>query len=178
MGLANCMWCESEIRASSKSCPECGLDHPISAVPATRAKQAARSSRRLFLSLLAVPLMLSVAYAAHSHFVPAADGAVITASSTPVPPGVTDPVQRGVWLNGERALRLALANPSFDGFQQSYVQTSAGQLVSFCGTIPTGSFTGMRFLSIAGDSARTVIEGRDPGFATLWARLCGPTASA
>jgi len=122
--------------------------------------------------------MLLVAYAAHAHFMPMADGAVIAASSKPVLPGVTDPVRRGVWLNGEHALRLALADPSFTGFQQSFVRTSAGQLVSFCGTIPSGSFTGMRFLSIAGDSARTAVEGRDPDFGTLWARLCRSSASA
>lgn len=188
MGLANCMWCESEIRTTSKRCPECGLDNPVAAAPVPRRRRVARG-RRLILSLIAVPLMLSVAYAAHSQLAPqapdmGADSAVAAAPATAVVasgsfvPATSDPVQRGVWLNGERALRLALADPSFDGFDQSYVRTSAGQIVSLCGSIPSGAYLGMRYVSIAGDSAKTVIEGRDPGFDTLWTRLCARDTAA
>ncbi|GAB0118590.1 hypothetical protein [Acidisoma sp. 7E03] len=137
------------------------------------------------LSLIAVPLMLSAAFAAHLQLTPQDDAvpapAAVTAPvqvASALPAGITDPVQRGVWLNGERAVRLALADPSFDGFQQSYVQASAGQLVSLCGTIPSGSFVGMRYVSIAGDTAKTAIEGRDPAFDTLWTRLCSRDTAA
>ncbi|HTH99840.1 MAG TPA: hypothetical protein VL752_02745 [Acidisoma sp.] len=128
------------------------------------------------LALVAAPLMLSVAYAAHFKLmadpIVSDTPAAVTVMSAPPPAAVTDPVQRGVWLNGMRAVRLALANPAFADFQQSYVHKSAGQVMSLCGTIPGGQLGGMRFVSVAGDSTQTVIEGRDPSFDTLWARLC------
>jgi len=182
MDLANCMWCESEIRANCKVCPECSLESPVAPAAAgsgasRRRKAATRGGRRLLLALVAAPLLLSFAYAAHYQILPdpLAPVAPTTVAETmpPPPAAVTDPVQRGVWLNGMRAVRIALAEPDFGGFQQTYIRQSAGQLVSLCGTIPSGELSGMRFVSVAGDSARTVIEGRDPSFQTLWVRLCG-----
>lgn len=186
MDVASCMWCESEIRPDCKICPECSLENPVLGVArsggARGRKAATRGSRRLLLALIAAPLMLSVAYAAQSTIAPAApmDQAPATVSpAIPVPPAtMTDPVQRGVWLNGTRAVRLALAQPDFVGFQQTYIRKSAGQLVSLCGTIPGGALSGTRFVSIAGDSAQTVIEGRDPSFETLWTRLCDGSGTA
>lgn len=180
MNMARCMWCESEIRVSSKVCPECSLENPISAhtqlgaaTPSRRRKAAKRGGRRVLLALLAAPLMLSFAYAAHSKILPiAGDASVAGTAVTPLPATVTDPVQRGVWLNGMRAVRLALAEPDFAAFQQTYIRQSAGQLVSLCGTIPGGQLSGIRFVSMGGDTARTVVEGRDPSFETLWTRLC------
>lgn len=180
MGLANCIWCESDIRSDCKVCPECSLENPVAPVVAVsrgarRRKAATRGGRWLLLMLFAVPLMLSAAYAAHSTLMtgaevaPLAEAAVVSA---PPPSAVTDPVQRGVWLNGMQAVRLALADPGFADFQQTYIRTSAGRVVSLCGTIPSGQLVGLRFVSVAGDSAQTVIEGRDPSFGTLWTRLC------
>jgi hypothetical protein len=182
MDLANCMWCEAEIRANCKVCPECSLESPVAPAAiasgaSRRRKAATHGGRRLLLAIVAAPLLISFAYAAQYQILPASlVGEVPTAvaDTMPQPPAaVTDPVQRGVWLNGMRAVRIALAAPDFTGFQQTYVIQSAGQLVSLCGTIPSGALNGMRFVSVAGDSARTVIEGRDPSFGTLWTRLCG-----
>lgn len=188
MDVANCMWCESEIRVNCKICPECSLENPVATATlsagARRRKAATRGSRRLLLAVFAVPLMLSVAYAAHLQILPGSpvDDAAVAAPAAvamPSPPSsVTDPVQRGVWLNGMRAVRIALASPDFSNFQQSYVRQSAGQLVSLCGTLPSGQLSGMRFVSVGGASAQTVIEGRDPSFETLWTRLCGSTDAA
>lgn len=181
MGLANCMWCEAEIRADSACCPECGLEHPVasrSEGARSHYRKAASGGRRFFLALFAVPLMLSAAYAAHSQF-GVADAAVATAAvQQPDLSAVTDPVQRGIWQNGIRAVRLALADPAFSGFNESYVRQSAGQVVSFCGTIPSGQLGGLRFVSMAHGNGQAVIEGRDPSFDTLWNRVCDTGTSS
>lgn len=187
MGFANCIWCEKSIRADCESCAECGLEKPV-AVPAAAAKArpvglVSRSGWRFILAITAVPLMLSVAYAAHDHrlplLAPAAAPAEAAADPGPDMPAteLTDPLQRSVWVDGVRAVRRALHNPRFDDFSASFVETSDGRVVSLCGAVPADGSSvtgegGERFISVFGQAHSTVIEGWDASFGVLWNRLC------
>jgi hypothetical protein len=189
--IANCVWCETEVKASVRMCPECGLENPVlkAEAPAVAAGGGRkRRGRRFLLAFVAVPLMLSAAYAAQvqgvtsSLAVPflAAAPATVTAPA----PGLTDPLQRSVWSDGVKSVRMALTDPNFSQFADSFVSVSTGRIVSFCGALPgTAAYGdgmgGQRFISIFGQRQSTVLENGDGSFDVLWNRVCAsPTQQA
>ena len=192
MPIVACLWCETELKATTKVCPECGLHSPASLPAGSKAKQApaVRRERRLVLALAAVPLMLTGAYAAHVSNLPKvlADASSSLRASAPIvpqPPAIYgDPLQRAVWTDGLKAVRQALAQPtSVDLAGSSFVAVAAGHVVSFCGEVPgtsgyESSSGARRFISIFGQSYSTVLEGDDASFVVLWTRVCARTEGA
>jgi hypothetical protein len=194
MAVAECLWCEAEVKAHRSICPECGLHNPAGKVHT--ASKVVRRGRRVLLALFAVPLMLSAAYAAHVGVLPlgsvpaggsavASPAGVQLADSATVPmPALASPLQQAVWADGVKAVRLALGQPGYVGFQSSFVSVATGNIVSLCGRIPGtsgyASETGeQRFISVFGQAAATTLEGNDPSFGVLWNRVCaGGTSQA
>ena len=189
--IANCVWCETEVKASVRMCPECGLENPVlkAEVPAKVAGGGRkRRGRRFVLAVIAVPLMLSAAYAAQVHVV--ASGlvapflAVQPVLSAAPAPTLTDPLQRSVWSDGVKSVQVALNDPNFTQFGDSFVTVSSGRIVSFCGTLPgTAAYGdgmgGQRFISIFGQRQSTVLENGEGSFDVLWSRVCAsPTQQA
>jgi hypothetical protein len=138
------------------------------------------------LALVAVPLMLSAAYAAGiGHRFPLVSERVASAAAIPVanplqpPLTYTDPLQRSVWISGVKAVQQALAQPSYANFSSSFVHVAAGNVVSFCGEVPnTSGFGSQRFVSVFGQTQSTMLEANDPSFEVLWTRACGQVESA
>lgn len=178
---SNCVWCETTIRADVKFCPECGLESPVlterTVAPVVR-RQSKIGARGIAMALIAVPLMLSAAYAARLN----SDGGSVKAATfqadaaTP-PAAVTDPLQRSVWSSGVKSVQIALNDPQFGQFGNSFVSISDGRIVSFCGTVPSSSMGQQRFISIFGQRYSTVMEGTDGSFDVLWNRVCASPVS-
>jgi hypothetical protein len=183
MSVAACLWCETEVKSHTQICPECGLQNPAGVARGT--SKVVRRGWRLLLAVLAVPLMLSAAYAAHVGALPplvatnaTAPEGVQLASTTPIPtPVFADPLQEAVWHDGLKAVRQALGQPGYAGFQGSFVSVAAGRIVSLCGEVAGtsgyDSATGEeRFISVFGQAAATTLEGNDQSFGVLWNRVC------
>ena len=175
MVMMQCVWCETEVRADAVLCPECGLQNP--AGTPRGGSTAVRRGRRVLLAVLAVPLMLSAAYAAHIGTLPLlpsdTSSAGLEKAAAIAAPTETDPVREAVWEDGQRAVRMALHQPGFTKFQSSFVYASAGSILTMCGQIPGtvgyASDTGEeRFISVFGQAAGTVLEGTDSSFGVLW----------
>jgi hypothetical protein len=189
MARSACLWCEATVKADAVACPDCGLQNPAGRV--SNATKAVRQGRRVLLGLIVVPVMLVTAYAAHSGVLPlvsADDGAAAPAtqhlaSVAPVPaPSFTDPLQQAVWTDGIRAVRQALAQPGYGGFQNSFVAVSTGNIVSLCGAVAgTSGYAGpngeQRFISVFGQATATTVEGSDMSFGVLWNRVCSQGTS-
>jgi hypothetical protein len=183
MVLSACLWCETTVRADAPTCPECGLQNPAGKVKA--AVTVVRHGRRALWGLVAVPVMLAIAYAAHLGALPlvSADAAAPAATrmvslASVAMPTFTDPLQQAVWTDGVKAVRQALGQPGYGGFQSSFVTVSTGNIVSLCGQIDGTSgyesATGeRRFISVFGQTAATTLEGNDTSFDVLWNRVCG-----
>ncbi|MCB8877581.1 hypothetical protein [Acidisoma silvae] len=175
--VANCVWCETVVRADAKVCPECGLESPVLKVETV--SQPARNrrigGRGIALAVLVVPLMLSAAYAARLN-TGTGSKAAADALSMSAPATVTDPLQRAVWTDGVKSVQTALNNPNFDQFSGSFVHASAGRVVAFCGSLPSSNLGQQRFVSIFGQRYSTVLEGNDGSFDVLWNRVCGSTS--
>jgi hypothetical protein len=181
MTLSSCLWCEASIKQNAERCAECGLAHPAVAAPRVR---RAWHGRRLVAAVLAVPLMLSGAWATTS-VQPAMLPTVIFPNpvASPAPVSFHDPVQQSVWTEGQSALRRTLGDPTYTGFAASFVNTSDGRVVSLCGTIagtsgydsPTGE---ERYLSVFGQATETVRQSQDMSFDVLWNRVCRNPNSA
>ncbi len=189
MALSACLWCEATVKPESVVCRDCGLQNPAGRVSNTT--KVVRQGRRALLGLVLAPVMLVTAYAAHSGVRPlvSAGGAAAPATQTvatqtvasvaPVPaPAFTDPLQQAVWTDGVRAVRQALAQPGYGGFQTSFVAVSTGNIVSLCGEVAgTSGYDGphgeQRFISVFGQSRATTLEGDDMSFGVLWNRVCG-----
>jgi hypothetical protein len=187
MALSACLWCEATVRADAHACPECGLQNPAGKAKATT--KVANQGRRALWALFAAPVMLAIAYAAHLGVLPlvsadaAAPAAARLASLAPVPtPTFADPLQQAVWTDGVKAVRQALRQPSYNGFQSSFVTVSTGNIVSLCGQVegtsgyesPTGE---QRFISVFGQTAATTLEDNGMSFDVLWNRVCGQGTS-
>jgi hypothetical protein len=182
MPVAACLWCETEVKSEARICPECGLHNPAGAPRV--ASKVVRRGRRVLLALLAVPLMLSAAYGAHAALPGVAAQGVSTpagiqlASVAAIPsPVFSDPLQKAVWIDGVKAVRQALGQPGYAGFQGSFVNVAAGQVVSLCGEVAGtsgyNSASGQeRFISVFGQAAATTLEGNDMSFGVLWNRVC------
>jgi hypothetical protein len=185
MALSACLWCEATVRAEALACPECGLQNPAGQVKTST--KVVRQGRRALIGLVVAPVMLVIAYAAHSGVVPlvsanaAAPVASQQASLAPMPtPTFTDPLQQAVWTDGVKAVRQALGQPGYAGFQGSFVAVSTGNIVSLCGEVsgtsgydsPTGA---QRFISVFGQAAATTLEGNEMSFDVLWNRVCVPS---
>jgi hypothetical protein len=187
MALSACLWCEATVKADAVSCPDCGLQNPAGKIK-TSAK-VARQGRRALIGLLAIPVMFGMAYAAHMGVLPLVSANAAGAPGTqvarvaPVPaPTFADPLQQAVWTDGVRAVRQALGQPGYGGFQSSVVTVSTGNIVSLCGEVsgtsgydsPNGE---QRFISVFGQAAATTLEGSDPSFGVLWNRVCSQGSS-
>jgi hypothetical protein len=186
-----CLWCETSLRPGTAICPECGLQNPAAepnAAARASSGKGSRRGRRIALSLIVVPVMLSMAYAAHSSVVsvgsPAsASVAVVTPSTSLQPPAVyADNLRRSVWMDGVKAVQEVLAQPGYAGFSTSYINVAAGHVVSFCGEVAgtSGYDSGsgaQRFISIFGQAQSTLVEGNDASFDVLWNRVCAPGSS-
>jgi hypothetical protein len=192
MPLAVCLWCETTVKNGTTVCPECGLRNPVAdpkALSGGASGKAVRRGRRVLLALLAVPLMLSVAYATGVRGLPlaasaasASQMAMATAPQPSVSPTYADPVARSVWIDGMKSVRQALGQPSYENFAGSYVNVAAGNVVSFCGEIAgTSGYDSVsgaqRFVSVFGQAGATALEGDDSSFDVLWSRVCAPEAS-
>jgi hypothetical protein len=191
MAFVACLWCETRLRPGIVTCPECGLQIPaddMSAAPKDCARTVVKRGRRLVLALVAVPLMLSAAYAARIggfNLVSAQITAPSAASAVAAlePPAIySDPLQREVWIGGVKAVEQVLAQPGYASFLGSYVDVAAGHVVSFCGVV-TGtsgydSVSGARrFVSVFGQTQSTTLESDDSSFDVLWARVCAQNES-
>lgn len=77
---------------------------------------------------------------------------------------------------GRAAVLGQLTFPRAMQFATSFVTTTAGGLVTFCGTLHprdrSDATAEIRFLSVNGDRARTFLDVSEPSFVVLWARLC------
>lgn len=97
-------------------------------------------------------------------------------------PRYDDPQLQAIWLRGLGAVRTALNGPAYRGFTSAFVRRSAGNMTTVCGTVDgsagTGAIAGMHFLSISGNAADTMIEGKTSSFPVLWSRLCDPQAGS
>ena len=186
-----CLWCETSLKPGTAICPECQLQNPAAErKSASRAGsgKAARRGRRFVLSLIVVPVMLSMAYAAHSSVVavgsPAAASASVATASSPLQPPVvySDNLRRSVWMDGVKAVQEVLAQPGYAAFSGSYINVAAGHVVSFCGEVAgTSGYESesgaQRFISIFGQAQSTLVEGNDASFDVLWNRVCAPGSS-
>jgi hypothetical protein len=180
--LANCMWCETPVRADVKLCPECGLESPVlkaETVMAAASPKRRIGSRGIALAVAAVPLMLSAAYAAGLKTVVVGAAPAAVTVSTAAPAALTDPLQRAVWTDGVKSVQTALNDPHYNQFSDRFVSVSDGRIVSFCGSMPNSDMGQQRFISIFGQRYSTVLEGSDGSFDVLWNRVCAnPVKSA
>lgn len=186
-GLAQCVWCETDVRVDSKVCPECGLQNPVlksDASDPTEERRRPRSKRMLF-GLIAIPFVLSVAYAASGDLLTGGNSpaVVAVAEAEPVVPNFHDSLQRAVWTDGMKSVQAALSNPRFASFDASFISVSEGRIVSFCGSLPgTAGYGGdagaQRFISIFGQHYSTVLENGDGSFDVLWQRVCASPVKA
>ena len=192
MANTTCLWCHSALKPSALVCPECGLERPDGNYKETKVATTTREPRRRWrfaLAFVVAPLMLSAAYAARVVNIPlvtmANTGALPVApvaSALPPPGAYSDPIQRSVWIDGVKAVRLALAEPSYANFSGSYVSVAAGHVVTFCGEVAgtsgydseTGS---QRYISVFGQRQATMLEGSDASFGVLWTRVCSQDES-
>jgi hypothetical protein len=193
ISVVACLWCETRLSPGAKVCPECGLLSPAGEPKAALARHIPKGGRRcrrlgLALVFLVMPLVLSVAYAAHIDGLTLVSPVVMVAMAAPaidalVPPAIySDPMQREVWSGGVRAVEKLLAKPDSDDIDGSYVDVAAGNVVSFCGEVAgTSGYDsasgGQRFISVFGDAQSTTLEGNDPSFDVLWARVCSQNES-
>ncbi|MCB8881785.1 hypothetical protein ACELLULO517_16170 [Acidisoma cellulosilytica] len=173
--ISNCVWCETSVRADAKFCLECGLESPVLKVEA--AAQGMRRKRKiggrgLALAVVAVPLMLSAAYAARVSNVGDAITAPAAKLAAAAPATLADPLQRSVWTDGVKSVQTALNSPNFEQFANSFVSVSDGRVVSFCGAVPSSNLGQQRFVSVFGQRYSTVLEGNDSSFDVLWNRVC------
>ena len=185
MADAACLWCETSLKPNSRICPECGLLSPVGdPKPASnRRSKAVSRGWHVALALLAVPLMLSVAYAARTGGLSLVAATGVTAAAGPVanplqPPAVyVDPLQRSVWVDGVKAVQQALVQTRNPRFTESYVNVAAGHVVSFCGEVAgTSGYESangaQRFISVFGQTQATILESNDASFGVLWTRVC------
>jgi hypothetical protein len=185
MADAACLWCETSLKPNSRICPECGLLSPAGdPKPAsTRRSKAVSRGWHVALALLAVPLMLSVAYAARTSGLSLVAATGVTAAAGPIanplqPPAVyVDPLQRSVWVDGVKAVQQALVQTRNPRFTESYVNVAAGHVVSFCGEVAgTSGYESangaQRFISVFGQTQATILESNDASFGVLWTRVC------
>jgi hypothetical protein len=143
-----------------------------------------RRGRGLFLALVVVPLMLSVAYAAKVQALPLVDSIISVPAmaagggSEPLPPSAyVDPIERSVWIDGVKAVQQALGQPNYANFDDSFVNVTAGHVLTLCGDVSGtdgyGSASGaQRFISVFGQAQATTLEGTDASFSVLWNRVC------
>jgi len=177
-----CPWCSAFVTGSSARCPDCdcACEQPSPLVSggavARSAPRSAQGGITPFLffmisSLFAVCLSLML----QQMPLPSFGGA---APQHDMAPRYDDPQMQAVWLRGLGAVRTALNTPAYRGLTSAYVQRSAGNVTTLCGTVDgsagTGAITGMHFLSISGNASGTMIEGSSYAFPILWARLCSP----
>jgi hypothetical protein len=139
--------------------------------------------------LVALPLMVSMAYVANisgfglsSAASANAMAAKVTESLQP-PPAYSDLLRRSVWTDGVKAVQQVLAQPGYTAFATSYINVAAGHVVSFCGQVQgTSGYEygsgAQRFISIFGQVQSTLLEGNDASFDVLWNRVCAPGSSA
>ena len=192
MAILACLWCETTLRPGTANCPECGLQCPTDDAgsgAAAVSKSSVRRSPRMALAFIAVPVMLSAAYAAHMGNFPHLPVIVTRPAQVRVanplqPPAVySDPLQRSVWISGVKAVEHALAQPGYAGFSGSYIDVAAGHVVSFCGEVAgTSGYNNAngarRFISIFGQVQSTILESDDASFGVLWTRVCAQDESA
>jgi hypothetical protein len=186
-----CMWCETTVSSGTINCPECGLHSPaaaLKAAPTRGSSKVVHRGRRVALAVIAVPLMLSAAYAERGGslpLVPLVTAVAVVApvvSATQPPAAYSDPLQRSVWISGAKAVQQALAQPGYSTFAGSYVNVAAGHVVSFCGQVANTAGNdslsgGQRFISVFGQSQSTTLESNDPSFPVLWNRVCAQPES-
>ena len=192
MAIVACLWCETTLRPGTATCPECGLQAPTgdaSSGAAAVSTSPARRSPRVVLLFIAVPVMLSAAYAAHLGNFPrlpvmSTQPAQIAVANPLQPPALySDPLQRSVWISGVKAVEHALARPGYAGFSGSYIDVAAGHVVSLCGEVAgTSGYNNasgaQRFISIFGQPQSTILESDDASFDVLWTRVCAQDESA
>jgi hypothetical protein len=77
---------------------------------------------------------------------------------------------------GRAAVLSQFTFPTAVQMTDTFVTTTAGGLVTFCGTLHprdrSDATAKIRFLSVNGDRARTFLDVSEPSFVVLWARLC------
>lgn len=188
MAVTDCIWCETQVKPDADVCPECGLQNPAGGIRGS--SKVVRRGQWAVLTFVAVPLMLSMAYAAHLSTLSlrssdAVDApTIIVARVAPIPaPSYANPLQQSVWTNGVRAVRRALGQPGYSGCQNSFVNVASGNLVSLCGQVPgTAGYGGVvgrqRFISVFGQAVAIVLDCNDRSFEVLWNRVCTESASA
>jgi hypothetical protein len=168
-----CMWCETTVSSGTINCPECGLHSPaaaLKAAPTRGSSKVVHRGRRVALAVIAVPLMLSAAYAERGGslpLVPLVTAVAVVApvvSATQPPAAYSDPL------------------PGYSTFAGSYVNVAAGHVVSFCGQVANTAGNdslsgGQRFISVFGQSQSTTLESNDPSFPVLWNRVCAQPES-
>jgi len=166
-----CPWCSSVILGRRSLCPDCGfacgeITASGNAMAATR--KASASPILLFLTLFLFALCLSLML----QQLPLGG----TQPQEAPAPRYADARMQTTLVQGESAVRTALNAPAYRGFGTSFVQRSAGSVMTLCGTVNgsdgSAALSGTRFLSIGGRGVATVIEARTPSFGTLWSRLC------
>jgi hypothetical protein len=175
MPSCKCLWCDSFIDQNVKVCPECSC---LNAEPKVRTRHGTRTG--VVLGLLALPLMVSLAFASrleHSVMDGPSSSTVAAVVAQPVAPQrvvtFANPVEQATWVNGQRSLGLLLGKSSYTAF----MSTGAGNVVSLCGTVQgtIGYQTKsgrQRYISVFGRPDGTVLETQDPSFQVLWTRVC------
>lgn len=172
-----CPWCGAAITGHHTTCPECGVILAGIPVPAATQAQVARRRHRISWVLLILPLLcmtlvpLGIILVYHASV----SGETV-AQSTSQSPRYADAARESVWQDGKQAIRARLADPGLHNFSHSAVETSAGQLLTLCGSVSVPGNGTSRFLSLWGMAQNTEVEIWDPDFDILWTRLCGDMA--
>lgn len=166
-----CPWCSSVILGRRSLCPDCGFacgEIAASGSALAAPREASASPILLFLTFFLFALCLSVML----QRLPLGGAQTQEAAA----PRYADARMQTTLVQGESAVRTALNAPAYRGFGRSFVQRSAGSVMTLCGTVDgsdgSAALSGTRFLSIGGSRTTTVVEAQTPGFATLWSRLC------
>lgn len=131
---------------------------------------------------LLLPLLSGVGYGA---IIQSASLASLLALAPPAPHGAArhyaDSSMQAVWLAGQHALTGLPGAPVLDP-AASFVERSAGDILSFCGTVaqpePGGAAAVEHVISMWGTARQTVFEMTSPVFPVLWRRLCEQTRSS
>jgi hypothetical protein len=130
--------------------------------------------------LLLLPLFSGIGYSAVIQF----SGVMsLMALSPPASPGprYLDSAREHVWLAGQETLSHLASGPILQP-ASSFVERSAGNILSLCGTVenrePNGQNAEQHVVSLWGVAQETVFETTSVTFPVLWQRLCEAAPSA
>ncbi len=192
-----CPWCDLAVARNATVCASCGVgltddcppslnaalmddEYPPSLSPALMADGPSSPSparRRHSLALWLAPLLLPVIGGFGFHALALSTPAqASTEAQTPALVHYSDAVEQNVWMTGQAALRRTVGETGDVHIVSSFVQRSAGNILSLCGEVEQrqadGQMEDQHFVSMWGSTQQTVLEMTNETFPVLWQRLC------